>query len=782
MRQKTLDVLEFDKIKSFVANEAISDLGREKVAEMSPATDFETVEFQINETDEISQIYNKHRLPSLSGLTKVAQYIHRSTIGGVLNVTELNAIKRLIQVQNQFKTFYNQLLEEDEEVKYPILDSQMAQLPILTDLFKDINDKCDAHDLYDHASYELQSIRSKISSTNQRIRQNLDRVVKSQANRKKLSDAIVTVRNDRNVIPVKAEYRQDFNGIVHDQSASGQTLYIEPSSVVEMNNQISRLRNDEAVERERILTELTSQVAVESDALLLAESIMGHLDFLIAKARYARAIKGTKPTFHNERTVYLPNAYHPLLDHNTVVANTIEFVDDIETVIITGPNTGGKTVTLKTLGLIIVMAQSGMLIPTLDGSQLSVFENVYCDIGDEQSIEQSLSTFSSHMKNIVEILKEADKNSLILFDELGAGTDPSEGAALAMSILDHVRNLGALVMATTHYPELKAYSYNREGVMNASVEFDVETLSPTYKLLMGVPGRSNAFDISKKLGLSLNIINKAKTMIGTDEQEINNMIESLEKNSKRVDEQRIELDRLVKEAQTTHDELEKQYQQYQNYEKSLMDEAKEKANQRVKSATKEADAILKELRELRDKKGADVKEHELIDKKKQLDDQYEAKSIKQNVQKQKYDKIQAGDEVKVLSYGQKGEVLELVGDEEAVVQMGILKMKLPIEDLEKMKNEKETPTKMVTRANRQTVKTELDLRGYRYEDALIELDQYLDQAVLSNFEQVYIIHGKGTGALQKGVQQHLKRHKSVKTFRGGMPSEGGFGVTVASLK
>ncbi|MBC3134039.1 endonuclease MutS2 [Staphylococcus warneri] len=782
MRQKTLDVLEFDKIKSFVANEAISDLGREKVAEMSPASDFETVEFQINETDEISQIYNKHRLPSLSGLTKVAQYIHRSTIGGVLNVTELNAIKRLIQVQNQFKTFYNQLLEEDEEVKYPILDSQMAQLPILTDLFKDINDKCDAHDLYDHASYELQSIRSKISSTNQRIRQNLDRVVKSQANRKKLSDAIVTVRNDRNVIPVKAEYRQDFNGIVHDQSASGQTLYIEPSSVVEMNNQISRLRNDEAVERERILTELTSQVAVESDALLLAESIMGHLDFLIAKARYARAIKGTKPTFHNERTVYLPNAYHPLLDHNTVVANTIEFVDDIETVIITGPNTGGKTVTLKTLGLIIVMAQSGMLIPTLDGSQLSVFENVYCDIGDEQSIEQSLSTFSSHMKNIVEILKEADKNSLILFDELGAGTDPSEGAALAMSILDHVRNLGALVMATTHYPELKAYSYNREGVMNASVEFDVETLSPTYKLLMGVPGRSNAFDISKKLGLSLNIINKAKTMIGTDEQEINNMIESLEKNSKRVDEQRIELDRLVKEAQTTHDELEKQYQQYQNYEKSLMDEAKEKANQRVKSATKEADAILKELRELRDKKGADVKEHELIDKKKQLDDQYEAKSIKQNVQKQKYDKIQAGDEVKVLSYGQKGEVLELVGDEEAVVQMGILKMKLPIEDLEKMKKKKETPTKMVTRANRQTVKTELDLRGYRYEDALIELDQYLDQAVLSNFEQVYIIHGKGTGALQKGVQQHLKRHKSVKTFRGGMPSEGGFGVTVASLK
>ncbi|MFJ6458014.1 MULTISPECIES: endonuclease MutS2 [Staphylococcus] len=782
MRQKTLDVLEFDKIKSFVADETISDLGREKVDAMTPATEFDTVEFQINETDEISQIYNKHRLPSLSGLAKVSPLIHRANIGGVLNVSELNVIKRLIQVQNQFKTFYNQLLEEDEEVKYPILDEKMNQLPVLTDLFQEIKDKCDTYDLFDHASYALQGIRSKISSTNQRIRQNLDRIVKSQSNQKKLSDAIVTVRNDRNVIPVKAEYRQDFNGIVHDQSASGQTLYIEPTSVVEMNNQISRLRNDEAVERERILTELTGQVAVDADSILIAESVMGQIDFLIAKARYARSIKGTKPTFKKERTVYLPNAFHPLLDKETVVANTIEFIDDVETVIITGPNTGGKTVTLKTLGLIIVMAQSGLLVPTLDGSQLSIFENVYCDIGDEQSIEQSLSTFSSHMKNIVEILHEADKNSLILFDELGAGTDPSEGAALAMSILDYVRNLGSLVMATTHYPELKAYSYNREGVMNASVEFNVDTLSPTYKLLMGVPGRSNAFDISKKLGLSLNIINKAKTMIGTDEQEINSMIESLERNSKCVDEQRIELDRLVREAQETHDALAKQYQQYQNYEQSLMNEAKEKANQRVKSATKEADTILKELRDLRDNKGAEVKEHELIDKKKQLDDQYEAKSIKQTVQKKKYDKINAGDEVKVLSYGQKGEVLELVGEDEAVVQMGIIKMKLPIEDLEKTKKKKEKPAKMVTRQNRQTIKTELDLRGYRYEEALLELDQYLDQAVLSNYEQVYIIHGKGTGALQKGVQQHLKKHKSVSNFRGGMPSEGGFGVTVAELK
>lgn len=782
MRQKSLNVLEFDKIKALIENETISDLGKEKVVDMAPATDFNTVEFQMNETDEISQIYNKHRMPSLSGLAKISTYIHRAKIGGVLSVSELNVIKRLIQIQNQYKTFYNNLLNEEETINYPILNDRMEQLPVLSDLYQSIHQKCDTYDLYDNASYELQGIRSKISSTNQRIKQNLDKLVKSQANQKKLSDAIVTVRNERNVIPVKAEYRQDFNGIVHDQSASGQTLYIEPSSIVEMSNQISRLKNDEAIERERILSALTVEVAEEADACLISESIMGQIDFLTAKARYASSIKGTKPQFTKDRTVYLPKAFHPLLDKQTVVANTIEFAQDIEAVIITGPNTGGKTVTLKTLGLIIVMAQSGILIPTLDGSQLSIFENVYCDIGDEQSIEQSLSTFSSHMKNIVEILQDTTKNSLILFDELGAGTDPSEGAALAMSILDHVHEIGSLVMATTHYPELKAYSYNREGVMNASVEFDVNTLSPTYKLLMGVPGRSNAFDISKKLGLNMKVIQKAKSMIGQDEQEINEMIASLESNSKRVDEQRIELDYLLREAQDTHDALAKQYEQYQNHEKQLMNEAKEKANQRVKSATKEADDILKELRELRDQKGADVKEHELIDKKKQLDDQYEAKSLKQNVQKKKWDEINAGDEVKVLTYGQKGEVLELIDNNEAVVQMGIIKMKLPLEDLEKTKKTKSEPTKMIKRENRQSIKMELDLRGYRYDEAMVAVDQYLDQAVLSNYEQVYIIHGKGTGALQKGVQNHLKRHKSVASYRNGMPSEGGFGVTVVEIK
>ncbi|EGQ1697661.1 endonuclease MutS2 [Staphylococcus pseudintermedius] len=782
MKQKTLEILEFNKVKSLIEQEVISDLAIEKVKQLAPSSDYETVVHQMDEVDEISRIYNQYRLPSMSGLSRVQPYIKRSQIGGTLNVQELNAIKTLIQVQNQFKIFYNQLVEDEETVNYEILDRQMQQLPVLTHLYQSIHQKCDTQDLFDSASMELQSIRSRIAKTNQRVRAQLDRMVKSTSNQKKLSDAIVTVRNERNVIPVRAEYRQDFNGIVHDQSASGQTLYIEPSAVVELNNQISRLRSEEATEVQRILAELTAEVAEEAEACLISEQVMGHLDFLIGKARYAAKIKGTKPTFAVERQVYLPKAFHPLLDRDTVVANTIEFESSIQTVIITGPNTGGKTVTLKTLGLIILMAQSGLLIPTLDGSQLSVFDNVFCDIGDEQSIEQSLSTFSSHMKTIVNILEEANDKSLILFDELGAGTDPSEGAALAMSILDHVHGMGALVMATTHYPELKAYSYNREGVMNASVEFDVDTLSPTYKLLMGVPGRSNAFDISKRLGLGLKIINHAKSMIGQDEQEINEMIASLEKNAKRVDDQRIELDRLVREASQIHNDLSRAYEQYQNMESRLIEEAKDKANQRVKAAMEEADDILKSLRDMRDQKGAEVKEHELIDQRKRLEDQYEAKSIKQNVQKQKWDEIKAGDEVKVLSYGQKGEVLEVLSDEEAVVQMGIIKMKLPLSDLEKKEKAKEQPKKVVTRTNRSTVKMELDLRGYRYDEAMVALDQYLDQAVLSNYEDVYIIHGKGTGALQKGVQQHLKRHKSVATYRGGMPSEGGFGVTVATLK
>lgn len=782
MNEKTLKVLEYPLIIQQLSAHATSDIAEQLIRELKPSVDVEIVKHSLNETDEMTQIYNKHRVPGYSGLKDIKSYVKRSQIGSLLYVEELNQIKKNIQVQNRFKTFYTSIIDEDEEILYPLIDQYVMRLPVLSDLLEQISSQCDEHDLFDNASPKLAELRYQIKKTNDRIKTRLEQMVRSQANQKKLSDSIITVRNDRHVIPVKAEYRQDFSGIVHDQSASGQTLYIEPHAIVEMHNQISQVKAKEKEEKDRLLYILTEQVSEVAYDLLTSTEIMGHLDFITAKAKFGATLKATKPVISDERAIYLPKARHPLIDKSVVVSNTIEFKENINAVIITGPNTGGKTVTLKTVGLITLMAQSGLLIPTLDGSIITVFNKVFCDIGDEQSIEQSLSTFSSHMKNIVNIIDSADSSSLILFDELGAGTDPSEGAALAMSILDYTIEKDALIMATTHYPELKAYSYNRDKVMNASVEFDVETLRPTYKLLMGIPGRSNAFEISKKLGLKNELINNAKSLIGQDEKEINVMIESLEKNAKTVENDRIEVERLKQESESLHKSLSQELQRFENFKTQLMDEARNKANQEVKQKTKEAEMILQDLRQMRDQSQANIKEHELIEKKKQLDSQYTEKSLKQKVQKERHDKIKIGDDVKVLSYGQKGEVIDLVNDEEAIIQMGILKMKIEIKDLEKLDKKKQQPKKIVTRTNRSSIKMDLDLRGYRFEEAMSELDQYLDQAVLSNYGTVNIIHGKGTGALQKGVADHLKRHRSVESYRTGTPSEGGFGVTVVTLK
>lgn len=782
MNEKTLKVLEYPLIIQQILTHATSDIAQNLIQTLKPSTNKEIVQRNLDETDEMLQIYNKHRVPGYSGLNDIKNFVRRAEIGSLLSVEELNHIKRNIQVQNRFKTFYGSIIDEDEEILYPNIDQYVSKLPILSELLNQISEQCDEHDLFDNASPKLGELRYQIKRTNERIKSRLEQMVRFQANQKKLSDTIVTVRNDRYVLPVKAEYRQDFSGIIHDQSASGQTLYIEPNAIVEMHNQIAQVKVKEKEEKDRLLYILTESVRTYSYDLMQCTEIMGQLDFITAKAKFAVSIKGTKPNISIERAIYLPKARHPLIDKNQVISNTIEFKEDINAVIITGPNTGGKTVTLKTVGLITLMAQSGLLIPTLDGAIVTIFNQVFCDIGDEQSIEQSLSTFSSHMKNIVNIIDKADDDSLILFDELGAGTDPSEGAALAMSILDYTIEKDALIMATTHYPELKAYSYNREKVMNASVEFDVDTLRPTYKLLMGIPGRSNAFEISKKLGLKTDLIHHAKTLIGQDEKEINVMIESLEKNAKTVETDRIQVEKLKQDSEKLHKQLKNELQNFENFKTQLMDEARNKANQEVKQRTAEAEMILDELREMKKYSSANIKEHELIEKKKQLENQYTEKSLKQNVQKERYDKIEKGDDVKVLSYGQKGEVIEIVNDDEAVVQMGILKMKLEIKDLEKLDKKKQKPSKIVPRSNRSTIKMDLDLRGYRYEEAMIELDQYLDQAVLSSYGTVNIIHGKGTGALQKGVSEHLKKHRSVDTYRTGMPSEGGFGVTVVKLK
>ncbi|RBN39605.1 endonuclease MutS2, partial [Priestia megaterium] len=558
-------------------------------------------------------------------------------------------------------------------------------------------------------------------------------------------------------------YRSAYGGIVHDQSSSGATLFIEPQAIVTLNNELQEAKVKEKQEIERILIALTVQVAEVANELRQNVYLLGELDFMFAKGRYSHELKASKPKMNDQGYIKLVKAKHPLIAQEDVVANDIELGDQYTSIVITGPNTGGKTVTLKTLGLFTLMAQAGLQIPALDGSEMAVFKHVFADIGDEQSIEQSLSTFSSHMVNIVDILQKVDHESLVLFDELGAGTDPQEGAALAISILDQVYERGARVVATTHYPELKAYGYNREGVVNASVEFDIETLSPTYKLLIGVPGRSNAFEISKRLGLSAEVIERAKGYIGSETNKVENMIASLEDSRRQSEHELEEAEELRKEAQKLHKELQSQIIDFNEKRDKLYEKAEEKAQATVKAASEEAEKIISDLRKMSQKNHALVKEHELIEARKRLEDAVPTleKSKKKPAAPKKQERtLQAGDEVKVLSWGQKGTLVERVSNNEWQVQMGIMKMKVKEKDLEYISSPKPVETKPLATVKGKDyhVNLELDLRGERYENALIRVEKYIDDALLANYPRVSIIHGKGTGALRKGVQEYLKNH------------------------
>ena len=503
-------------------------------------------------------------------------------------------------------------------------------------------------------------------------------MIRSSNAQKMLSDAIVTIRNDRFVIPVKQEYRGHYGGIIHDQSSSGQTLFIEPQAIVELNNELQSIRVKEQQEIERILMILSAQTGEYSHELETITEVLANIDFMFAKARYSRKIKGSKPIMNNEGRISLVKARHPLISMDEVVANDIILGKEYTTILITGPNTGGKTVTLKTVGLCTLMAQAGLQVPALDGSEMAVFGAVYADIGDEQSIEQSLSTFSSHMVNIVEILKTVDFEGLVLFDELGAGTDPQEGAALAISILDEVYKRGARVIATTHYPELKAYGYNREGVVNASVEFDIETLSPTYRLLIGVPGRSNAFEISKRLGLSDSVIQLARSYVSEDSQQVENMIASLEDSKRQAEKELKEAHEVLKNAELLQQDLQKKMIEYYDTKDALQEKAADEARDIVEKAKREADGIIHDLRRMRIEKHAEVKEHELIDAQKKLNEAApkEKKSKKSILKQSKKHIFEPGDEVKVLSFDQKGQLISKVTENSWQVQIGILKMKV----------------------------------------------------------------------------------------------------------
>lgn len=784
MQQRVMKTLEFDKVRNQLVEHTSSSLGREKAINLIPSIDFaEVVKIQ-EETDEAAKVFRLKGHVPLGGIHDIRPHVKRAQIGGMLSPQELTQVASTVHASRQVKRFIEDLQELTD---VPILLSYVDGIVVLAHLEESIKNAIDdGGEVLDSASEALRSLRQQMRSRESRVREKLESMIRSSNAQKMLSDSIVTIRNDRFVIPVKQEYRSHYGGIIHDQSSSGQTLFIEPQSIVQLNNELQGIRVKEQLEIERILAELSALTAESHDELLAIVVILGELDFMFAKARYGSRIKGSKPIVNDVGRINLFQARHPLIPIDEVVANSIALGEDYTTIVITGPNTGGKTVTLKTVGLCTLMAQAGLQIPALDGSEVAVFESVYADIGDEQSIEQSLSTFSSHMVNIVEILNKVDSNSLVLFDELGAGTDPQEGAALAISILDEVYKCGARVIATTHYPELKAYGYNREGVTNASVEFDVETLSPTYKLLIGVPGRSNAFEISKRLGLKESVIETARTYISEDSNEVENMIASLETSRLQAERDREEAEEYLKHAENLHKDLQKQIVDYYDKKDELAEKAKLKAAAIVEKAKDEAEEIIRELRKLRLEKGAEIKEHELIDAKKRLSDAApEISPVKKGLKsKTGAHTLKPGDEVKVLTFDQKGHLLERVSNKEWQVQIGILKMKVKESDLEFINAPKQVEKRAVAMVKGKDfhVGLELDLRGERYEDALMRVEKYIDDALLANYPRVSIIHGKGTGALRQGVQEYLKNHRSVKKIRFGDAGEGGTGVTIAEFK
>lgn len=785
MQQRVLKTLEFDKVKAQLQNFASSSLGSQLISKLEPSINIDEIVYLQEGTDQGATVIRLKGNVPFGGIRDIRSSLKRSKIGGMLHENELLEIADTIRGSRLMKNFIEKMIEDGTSLH--VLENLTNQIEPETDLEKNIMYCIDEHGhVMDSASDSLKKIRSQMRTLDQRLKERLESIVRSPQYQKMLSEGIVTIRNERYVVPVKHEYRGSFQGIVHDQSASGATLFIEPQSVVNINNELNELRSKERHEIEKILTRLTVETAEVADSLLHQVAVLAELDFIFAKARYAQSLKAVKPRLNEKGKIYIKKARHPLIPGEQVVPIDITLGDDYRSMIITGPNTGGKTVTLKTLGLLTLMAQSGLQIPASEDADINVFMSIFADIGDEQSIEQNLSTFSSHMTNIVGILSELDDRSLVLFDELGAGTDPQEGAALAIAILDEVISRGACAIATTHYSELKTYAYDREGVINASVEFNVETLRPTYKLLIGVPGRSNAFEISKRLGLSDRIIQEAREQISHETNKVDAMIASLESSKRQAELEQEQAEQLRKEAETLHTELTKKLDAFEADKEKMLQRAEEKAKESVDKAKREAEEIIGELRKLQANSQQHVKDHELIEARKRLEDvmnplssSTKKRSLREPDKKQTFD---VGQEVKAISFGQKGHIVERLSEQEYLVQIGIMKVNVSVQDLKPVKAEKEVKPVVNVRTNTSHVKTELDLRGERYEDAMLKVENYIDAALLSGYHQVSIIHGKGTGALRKGVQQLLKSHSRVKTIRFGEAGEGGSGVTIAELK
>ena len=780
--KQAIQILEFNKIKQTVDSLCACSLGQKRVEYLSPSIDEKQVEYSLNQSDEALKIILALGEAPLGGVTDITEAIKRAKISAMLSAQELLGISRLLYAVSQLKTFSERLNEI--KVDAPIFSSQVNSLVSLNSLQTAINDCIDETGyILDSASSELRNIRRSIQTTEARIKEKLNHVVSERRN--KLTDGIVTIRNERYVVPVRAEAKNTFGGTVHDQSSSGNTYFIEPKEVVDLNNKLQEHHVEERREIERILRALTEEVKKFVDALAVNVEVLGEIDFMFAKGKYARLINGTRPKMNTKGIIRLVAARHPLIDQKVVVPNDIELGDEYTTIVITGPNTGGKTVTLKTVGLLTLMAQAGLLIPAHETSQLAIFDHVFADIGDEQSIEQSLSTFSSHMTNIVRIMERLTVNSLILFDELGAGTDPKEGASLAISILDYVKVRGARTIATSHYPELKAYAYENDDVINASVEFNIETLSPTYRLLVGVPGRSNAFEISKRLGLKEAILTTARAYVETERTEMTDLITKLEDRG-------LELDHEIQLLQKQHQEVEEMRLDYERKiakfeaeRERVLEEIKKEAFENIRQAKEEAEQIVADLRQAKKMADLSIKDHELTEKLTSLKNS-EAKQAEQFKRKARNKApLKAGDEVMVLSLNRQGELIEKTKNGDWMVQLGMMKVNIKEDDLEylrqSVKKKDSGKGKMIHKRNT-NVGIQLDLRGERYEDAMLRLDKYMDEVLLAGYQTVTIIHGHGTGALRQGVHKYLKKNKHVASFRFGGAGEGGTGATVVELK
>ena len=792
MNEKTLKVLEYYKIVEMLKEKAESQLGREKIKKINPLTEIAEIQKMQEETEEALELIIRKGNPPLYGIYDISHELKMVDIGGVLSPGSLLKVSDSLRVSRSLKKYMKEIKREDED-KYPIIKGLIDDLRVFNNIEEEINNAIiNENEISDNASPKLRSIRRQIIGKNQSIKDKLNSITSSARYKKFLQDSIVTVREGRYVVPIKQENKAYFPGIVHDQSSSGATLFVEPMAVVELNNELRELELEEKKEIERILKELSQLVSNEGDNIRNNQRILQELDFIFAKGKLALEMNATKPILNDEGYINIKKARHPLLDPKIVVPIDIYLGKDFNSLVITGPNTGGKTVTLKTVGLITLLAQSGLHIPADFNSQVGVFKQVFADIGDEQSIEQSLSTFSSHMTNIIKILDEVSDNSLVLFDELGAGTDPTEGAALAMAILDNLLKRNIRTIATTHYSQLKIYALTTDGVKNASVEFDVETLRPTYRLLIGVPGKSNAFEISKRLGLQDYIIEDAKALVSKESVEFEDVLQAIDKDRRTIEEEKFIIDKLKSEVENLEKELKIEKEKAQAARDKIILEAKEEARNILRIAKEESDAIVKELREISSEieKDKNRKIQESQEKLKlQLDEvERDLSANVLNVKSKKPPKnLKIGDTVEVLSLNQVGTVLELPDEDgNLMVQVGIMKVNVHISSLRRAKLEEkekvQASTKAIIKSKSSTVKNEIDLRGKTLDEALLDLDKYIDDIFISRLKEAYIIHGKGTGVLREGIQSYLKTHRHVKSFRSGKHGEGGDGVTVIEIK